>query len=111
MTANPCFECGMCCQYFRVSFYQGEIEGNGVGTVPVELTTKLSDHLACMKGTEKGGAPCAALLYTKEEGYRCSIYEKRSSTCRNFNVVDEDGMPNPNCQKLQKIAKSRRSLY
>jgi len=107
---NPCFECGMCCQHFRVSFYHGEIEGNGTGTVPAELTTKVSAHLVCMKGTEKGGAPCVALRYTAEAGYRCSIYEQRSSTCRNFNILNEDGTPNPKCQELQELAKKRRQV-
>ena len=105
---NPCFECGMCCQYFRVSFYHGEIAGNGTGTVPEELTTRVSTHLACMKGTEKGGEPCIALRHTQEEGYRCSIYEQRSSTCRSFNVLNDDGTPNPDCQKLQLISKQRK---
>ena len=90
MTSNPCFDCGQCCQHFRVSFYHGEIEGNGVGIVPAELTTKLTDHLACMKGTEKGGAPCIALRHTKEEGWRCSIYENRPTPCREFNIFNDD---------------------
>jgi Fe-S-cluster containining protein len=105
---NPCFDCGMCCQYFRVSFYHGEIAGNGVGTVPEELTTRVSTHLACMKGTEKGHAPCIALRHTQEEGYRCSIYENRSSTCRSFDVLNEDGTVNEECQKLQRIAKQKK---
>lgn len=98
----------MCCQQFRVSFYQGEIAGNGVGTVPEDLTTKISPHLACMKGTEKGGEPCIALRHTEQEGYRCSIYEKRSSTCREFDVLNEDGTPNQKCQELQEIARQRK---
>lgn len=106
--SNPCFECGMCCQYFRVSFYHGEIAGNGVGTVPEELTARVSTHLACMKGTEKGGAPCIALRYAQEEGYRCSIYENRSSTCRAFNVLNDDGSPNLDCQRLRNMAQEFR---
>jgi hypothetical protein len=105
---NPCFECGQCCQHFRVSFYHGEIIGNGTGVVRAELTSKLSPHLACMKGTEKGGAPCIALTHNKEEGWRCSIYEDRPSPCREFNILNEDGTPNPECQKLQEVAKKRR---
>ena len=108
MTTNPCFECGMCCQQFRVSFYQGEIAGNGIGTVPEDLTTTISPHLACMKGTEKGGAPCIALRHTELEGYRCSIYEQRSSTCREFNVLNDDGTPNQKCQELQEIARQKK---
>jgi Fe-S-cluster containining protein len=106
--ANPCFECGQCCQHFRVSFYHGEIAGNGAGVVPGELTTKLTDHLACMKGTEKGGAPCVALRHTQAEGWRCSIYEQRPSPCREFNILNEDGTPNPDCLRLQEVAKQRR---
>lgn len=94
----------MCCQYFRVSFYHGEIAGNGIGTVPEEFVTRVSNHMVCMKGTEKGGAPCIALRYTQEEGYRCSIYENRSSTCRSFNVFNDDGTINPDCQRLQSMA-------
>ena len=105
---NPCFDCGMCCQHFRVSFYHGEIAGNGTGLVPAELTTQITPHLACMKGTEKGGGACVALRYTAEEGYRCSIYEQRSSACREFNVFNEDGTINRRCQELQEIAKQRK---
>ena len=98
----------MCCQHFRVSFYHGEIESEGIGTVPGELTTKISPHLACMKGTEKGNAPCVALRFTEQEGYRCSIYEKRSSSCREFNILNEDGTSNKKCQELQELAKQRK---
>ena len=96
----------MCCQYFLVSFYHGEIDGNG--TVPEDLTTRVSTHLACMKGTEKGHAPCIALRHTHEEGYRCSIYEQRSSTCRSFDFLNEDGTINEECQKLRQIAKQKK---
>ncbi len=53
-SVNPCFECGMSCQHFRVSFYHGETEGNGTGVVPAELTSKLNAHLACMNGYREG---------------------------------------------------------
>lgn len=107
-TTNPCFACGMCCQYFRVSFYHGEIAGNGAGTILEELTTQITPHLACMKGTEKGHAPCIALRYDETDGYRCSIYEKRSSACREFNILNEDGTTNKKCQELQEIAKQKK---
>ena len=96
-----CFECGQCCQTFRVSFYHGEIEGSGLGNVPQHLTTQLSPHLACMKGTEVGNSPCIALSYTPALGYRCSIYEKRPSTCREFDIYNDDGTPNKRCQELR----------
>jgi Fe-S-cluster containining protein len=76
--------------------------------VPAEFTTKISPHLACMKGTEKGGAPCTALKHSKEEGYRCSIYEHRPSPCRAFNIINDDGTINVDCQRLQEVAKQKR---
>ena len=108
MDTNPCFECGMCCQYFRVSFYHGEIAGNGTGIVPAELTSKINAHMACMKGTEKGNGACVALKHTEEEGWRCSIYEQRPSPCREFNILNEDGTINQKCQELQLISKQRK---
>jgi Fe-S-cluster containining protein len=112
MADNPCFECGQCCQHFRVSFYHGEIAGTatgtGAGVVPAELTTQITPHLSCMKGTEKGGAPCVALRHSNEEGYRCSIYENRPSPCREFNILNDDGTVNLDCQKLQQIAKQKK---
>lgn len=99
---NPCFECGQCCQHFRVSFYHGEIASHDHGYVPPELTTPITPHLACMKGTEKGGGKCIALAYSKDGGYRCSIYEKRPSPCREFNIRNEDGQLNPDCLKLRR---------
>lgn len=98
---SACFECGQCCQYFRVSFYHAEVDGNGVGVVPESMVTQLSPHLVCMKGTELGGGKCVALAYSSAEGYRCSIYEKRPTPCREFNIVNDDGQINPDCQKLR----------
>lgn len=98
--SNPCFECGQCCQYFRVSFYHAEIEGSGVGNVPLSYTTKINNHLACMKGTETGNGKCVALVYADDKGYRCSIYESRPSPCRAFELY-ENGKPNPKCNELR----------
>jgi len=98
----------MCCQFFRVSFYHGEITGNGFGVVPAELTSKLNAHLACMKGTERGNGACIALKHTEEDGWRCSIYEQRPTTCREFNILNEDGSVNQKCQALQLISKQRK---
>jgi len=57
-----------------------------------------------MKGTEKGGAPCMALRHSKEEGWRCSIYDQRPSPCREFNIFNDDGTMNADCLKLRKQA-------
>jgi Fe-S-cluster containining protein len=96
---NPCFECGQCCKTFRVSFYHGEISGFGI---PDELVTRVTPHLACMRGTEAAGAAgCLALRYSAAEGYRCSIYEHRPSPCREFELYEADGSPNPRCNRLR----------
>jgi len=99
--SNPCFRCGQCCQHFRVSFYHGEIASTRSAGVPSELTTQLTPHLACMKGTESGGRPCIALRHSDEHGYRCSIYENRPSPCREFNILNEDGTENAACKALR----------
>jgi Fe-S-cluster containining protein len=105
---NPCFECGQCCQSLRVSFYHGEVlhhDGEQViGMVPPEFVTQLTPHMVCMKGTEAGKKPCVALGFDDELGYRCSIYEQRPSPCREFNVLNDDGSLNPQCDKLRKAA-------
>ncbi|MGA0090289.1 MAG: YkgJ family cysteine cluster protein [Burkholderiaceae bacterium] len=96
-----CFQCGQCCQHFRVSFYHGEVEGSAHSGVPAELVTPISPHRVCMKGTELGGSPCVALTHNAEEGYRCSIYANRPSPCREFNVLNDDGSENEDCKKLR----------
>ena len=98
---SACFQCGQCCQHFRVSFYHGEVEGNGTGTVPADMVTQLKPHLCCMKGTEKGNGKCVALAYTESEGYRCTIYENRPSPCREFNMMNDDGSVNSDCNQLR----------
>lgn len=99
--SNPCVACGLCCSHYRVSFYCGELSVVG-GPVPEELTRKVNDFFACMKGTEVGGGRCAALQGTLgQPGIGCAIYSQRPSVCREFPVWLEDGQPNPECQRLR----------
>ena len=95
-TENPCLSCGACCAYFRVSFYWGECQSAG-GLVPDNLTVAVTPHLVAMQGTEQKPARCAALLGEVGCGTRCTIYETRSSTCREFMAAWENGEPNPHC--------------
>lgn len=107
---NPCMKCGACCAHFRVSFYCGELLG-GLGSdpdselrngVPPDLTTKLNDVMACMKGTEAGNGRCIALAgELGQAGIRCTIYPLRPSPCREFESWLKDGTPNPDCQRLR----------
>lgn len=95
-TENPCLSCGACCAYFRVSFYWGECQSAG-GLVPDNLTVAVTPHLVAMQGTEQKPARCAALLGEVGCGTRCTIYENRASTCREFMAAWENGEPNPHC--------------
>lgn len=94
---NPCFGCGACCRYFRVSFYHGELDTQPGGCVPANLTVQITPFRACMKGTEAGRGPCVAL----QEDLRCSIYELRPSVCREFPAFMPDGTQNPDCLRLR----------
>lgn len=98
---NPCTACGACCIQFRVSFYCGELAGGSGGLVPAELASKVSDVIACMKGTEDGGRCVALVGEPGRAGIRCSIYPNRPTTCREFANWLEDGTPNPECQRLR----------
>jgi len=93
--SNPCLSCGGCCAHFRVSFYFGELDRP-------DLVTPLTPWLVCMKGTEKGGGRCVALEgQPGQPGVRCSIYAQRPSPCRAFLAWDEQGQPNPDCQRIR----------
>lgn len=97
MTDNPCYGCGACSRYPRVSFYHGELDTQPRGTVPTGLTVQLTPFLVCMKGTELGEGRCVAF----GDDCLCSIYEKRSSTCREFPALLQDGSRNPECERLR----------
>ncbi len=78
---SPCLTCGACCAAFRVSFYWGECQSAG-GTVPDELTLQV---------TPPG------------ERVSCNIYANRSSTCREFDILNEDGSVNEACTRARAI--------
>lgn len=98
-SGNPCFNCGCCCRFFRVSFYHGELDSQPGGQVPAALTVPVTPFLVAMKGTETGRGRCVAL---GDDG-RCSIYHQRPSACREFPVFLETGEINPECLRLQAI--------
>jgi hypothetical protein len=98
---NPCLTCGACCAYYRASFYWAEADATAGGTVPAEMTEKLNDFLAVMKGTNQKNPRCIALDGTIGECVRCSIYEQRSSVCREFEFSWQNGKPNERCDKAR----------
>ena len=101
LTTNPCQTCGACCANFRVSFYWGEADDAPGGIVPAQLTEKISPQLRCMKGTASKPVRCVALEGEVGKRVSCSIYPQRPSPCREFDVLEADGSPNPRCAALR----------
>ena len=93
---NPCLSCGACCSFFRVSFYWAEGD-DAAGPVPISLTEPVSPFLRCMRGTHHGEPRCCALKGTPGEHTSCTIYDRRPSTCREFNPYTETGEVNEAC--------------
>lgn len=100
---SPCLNCGACCATFRVSFYWGETDASPEGVIPSALTEQVSPHYSCMQGTNQPSPRCVALMGSIGEGVRCSIYEKRSSTCREFGYHGEAGQASPACQRARAL--------
>lgn len=93
---SPCLNCGACCSHFRVSFFWGECASSG-GTVPDDLVTQITPSRVAMIGTDRKPVRCTALVGEVGSTVQCSIYEKRSSTCREFEASWENGEHNADC--------------
>lgn len=98
--SNPCLTCGACCAHFRVSFFWGECQSAG-GVVPDDQVVLITPHRVAMRGTESKPVRCAALLGEVGQGVRCTLYEQRSSTCREFEASWVNGEHNPHCDKAR----------
>ncbi|MGL5999485.1 MAG: YkgJ family cysteine cluster protein [Pseudomonas proteolytica] len=94
--ASPCLNCGACCSHFRVSFFWGECASSG-GTVPDELVVQINPSRVAMIGTDQKPARCVSLEGEVGCGTRCSIYEQRSSVCREFEASWSQGEANVDC--------------
>lgn len=101
MTISPCQACGACCTNFRVSFYLGETDAAPGGSVPAQLTEAVTPLLRCMKGTGSKPVHCIALEGEVGKRVSCSIYAQRPSPCREFDVFEADGSPDPRCAALR----------
>lgn len=84
-----CQSCGACCAYFRVSFYWSETDAHPEGAVPQSMTKAISLHQVAMLGTTQKPERCVALAGELGQAVRCTIYEKRSSTCQAFAMGTE----------------------
>ncbi len=93
---NPCLNCGACCGFFRVSFFWGECESSG-GLVPDDLVVQINPTRVAMIGTDSKPCRCIGLEGEIGKGVSCSLYEKRSTPCREFEAAWVDGQPNPSC--------------
>jgi Fe-S-cluster containining protein len=85
---SACESCGACCAFFRVDFSIYELQSMG-GTVPDELTEEVNGNHARMCGTNAMPRRCDALTGTIGEQVGCSIYESRSTPCREFPEASE----------------------
>ncbi|SDS24800.1 hypothetical protein SAMN05216421_1176 [Halopseudomonas xinjiangensis] len=101
MSDVPCLNCGACCATFRVSFYWGETDAAPEGSIPSHLTEQVNHYYSCMQGTNQPSPRCVALLGSIGDGVRCSIYDKRSSACRDFSYHGEkrSGQPDLSARK------------
>jgi Fe-S-cluster containining protein len=98
---NPCLSCGACCSCYRVSFHWSEAEPFMGGTTPAELTTQVSPHRIAMRGTSGASPRCVALEGRVGEAARCSIYARRPSPCREFEVSWEHGVRSEGCDRAR----------
>lgn len=98
---NPCLTCGACCASFRVSFYWAETSMGQENGVPVDLTESVNNFYNCMKGTNQAKPHCIALVGEVGKTVSCAIYQQRSSTCREFNILDASGNIDPHCTKAR----------
>ena len=83
-TPDACISCGACCANFRVSFYWAEAE-----SMPEEMVEPLTAVYSCMKGTNQSPPRCVALQGDVGVNVSCSIYEVRSSSCKEVQIADE----------------------
>ncbi|MBI6885147.1 YkgJ family cysteine cluster protein [Pseudomonas putida] len=93
---SPCTSCGACCAFFRVSFYWGEA-GDGKHQMPSDKVEQISPHLVAMKGTNQKQPRCLNLDGVIGQTVGCSLYEKRSTSCREFAYSWEGGVHNQRC--------------
>ena len=94
--SNPCLTCGACCAHFRVSFFWGECQSAG-GVVPDDQVVLITPHRVAMRGTDAKPARCIGLAGEVGKGVSCSLYEQRSSPCREFEASWVNGEHNLRC--------------
>jgi Fe-S-cluster containining protein len=79
-----------------VSFFWGECTSAG-GTVPDELVAPISPSRVAMLGTDCKPTRCIGLVGEVGSTVQCSLYDQRSSTCREFEASWANGEANADC--------------
>ncbi|MGF6669882.1 Fe-S-cluster containining protein [Pseudomonas monsensis] len=69
--------------------------------MPDELVTQISPSRVAMNGTDCKSPRCTALVGEVGSEVKCSIYELRSSPCREFESSWENGEQNVDCDKAR----------
>lgn len=80
---DACLSCGACCAFFRVSFYWAEGE-----IMPEGVMDELTPVYSCMKGTNQKNPRCIMLSGEIGQQVSCTMYEQRSSTCKEVQAGD-----------------------
>ncbi|MBJ8451500.1 YkgJ family cysteine cluster protein [Acinetobacter bereziniae] len=82
-TQDACLNCGACCAFFRVSFYWAEGEA-----MPSDYVEPLTAVYSCMQGTNQKQPRCIALDGVVGQQVSCTMYEQRSSSCKEVQAGD-----------------------
>lgn len=65
--------------------------------MPDDLVVQINPTRVAMIGTDAKPARCIALAGEVGSCVSCTIYEQRSSPCREFDAAWVNGQPNPSC--------------
>lgn len=80
---DECQSCGACCAFYRVSFYWSEGE-----VMPADVVEPLTAVYSCMHGTNQKNPRCVMLTGEIGQQVSCSMYELRSSSCKEVQAGD-----------------------
>ncbi len=98
---NPCMLCGACCASYQASFYWAEADDSTEGGVPVRMTVRVSAFRRAMR--RDGDGRCVALRGTPGGRVSCKIYDRRPSTCRNFEPAWQAGSTDNRCNESRAL--------
>ena len=65
--------------------------------MPDSMVTAINSTYVAIIGTDRKPARCNALMGDIGQGVRCTMYEKRSSSCQEFQASWANGVHNPHC--------------